>query len=114
MGIFDVFKNAFANQEFDDRSAKASHILFKEGGVARADEVKAQIESGELSFAEAARQFSSCPSGQRGGSLGNFSPGQMVPAFDAVVFAEDTQIGAISTVTTQFGTHLVKVEARSV
>lgn len=114
MGLFDAFKSAFANQKFSDRSAKASHILLK-GGNAGADArmVKARIDSGELSFADAARQFSACPSKSKGGSLGQFAPGQMVPAFDRVVFAADTELAKIYTVETDFGTHLLKVEART-
>ncbi|KAJ1634388.1 hypothetical protein T492DRAFT_626656 [Pavlovales sp. CCMP2436] len=114
MGIFDVISKAFSNQEFNDSSAKASHILFKGGnskGEARM--VKARIDSGELTFANAARQFSECPSKSKGGSLGSFNPGQMVKEFDAVVFNAVTKIGEINTVETQFGTHLVKVDQRS-
>lgn len=114
MGLFDAFKAAFANEKFSGRSAKASHILLK-GANAGADArmVKARIESGELSFATAARQFSSCPSKAKGGSLGQFAPGQMVLEFDRVVFAPETKLTEIYTVETDFGTHLIKVEART-
>mmetsp|Transcript_25573 Transcript_25573/g.85718 ORF Transcript_25573/g.85718 Transcript_25573/m.85718 type:complete len:158 (-) Transcript_25573:138-611(-) len=114
MGLLDAFKNAFANAPFDKRSARASHILFKGPGARdMAADVKARIEQGELTFANAAREYSACPSRSRGGSLGTFSPGQMVPAFDRLVFDPATQIDEIATVDTNFGTHLVKVEART-
>lgn len=119
MGIFDAIKKAFANQEFNDApdtgaSAQASHILFK-GSEAKSDavEVKAKIEAGELAFADAAKSFSQCPSRTKGGSLGRFKPGQMVPAFDKVVFDPEVPIGVITVVETNFGTHLVQVLART-
>lgn len=63
-------------------------------------------------FAEIASRESQDPSNaQQGGSLGTFGPGQMVPAFDSVAFA--LPVGAVSEpVTTQFGVHLVRVDAR--
>ena len=83
---------------FDDRTAKASHILFSfakyDDGEKDATELKAKIESGELSFADAAKQFSTCPSAARGGDLGTFEKGAMVPEFDAVCFDEATPLGS--------------------
>ena len=75
--------------------------------------LKDQIDAGEISFADAASQFSSCPSSAKGGSLGQFRPGQMVPAFDDVVFDPRTAIGEVNVCSTQFGTHLVKVLERT-
>ena len=37
-----------------------------------------------MSFEEAAGQFSTCPSGQQGGDLGEFGRGMMVPEFEDV------------------------------
>ena len=62
--------------------ASASHILVETEEVCL--DLKEQIEGG-LDFAAAAAEFSACPSGAQGGSLGTFSPGQMVPEFDKVV-----------------------------
>ena len=42
-----------------------------------------KITNGE-DFTELAKQHSKCPSGSRGGDLGEFGPGQMVPEFDTV------------------------------
>ena len=73
--------------------------------------MKQQIVGG-ATFADLAKQHSSCPSGQSGGSLGEFSQGQMVPEFDAVIFS-DHPIGEVSDpVKTQFGYHLIEVHAR--
>ena len=56
--------------------AGASHILLD--GRARASVIKQEIESGKISFAAAAKQYSKCPSGAKGGELGTFAPGDMV------------------------------------
>ncbi len=73
--------------------------------------IKEEIEAG-LDFAEAAKKYSSCPSKSRGGDLGEFAPGQMVPEFDKVVFSAD--VGSLEgPVKTQFGYHLLEVTARS-
>ncbi len=73
--------------------------------------LKNEIEGG-ADFADVARQHSSCPSGQQGGALGEFGPGQMVPEFDQVVFS--APVGELQgPVKTQFGYHLLEVTARS-
>ena len=70
-----------------------------------------QIENG-ADFGDLARQHSRCPSSQKGGALGEFRPGQMVPEFDRVVFSAD--VGTVQgPVKTQFGWHLVEVTART-
>lgn len=88
--------------------ASARHIL-----VETEEEclnLKQEIEGG-IDFAEAARVNSKCPSGESGGALGEFSPGQMVPEFDQVVFNEE--VGKVhGPVKTQFGYHLVEVTRR--
>lgn len=89
--------------------ASARHIL-----VATEEQcltLKQDIEGG-ADFAEVARQHSTCPSGQRGGELGEFGRGQMVPEFDQVVFSAD--VGQIQgPVQTQFGYHLIEVTDRT-
>lgn len=68
--------------------------------------------TGGADFAELAKQHSSCPSGQKGGDLGEFGPGMMVPEFDEVVFSAD--IGTVQgPVKTQFGYHLLEVTSRA-
>lgn len=109
-GIFDVFKNAFANEEFDDRRVKASHILV--GTEAEALDVKKAIDDGQ-SFKDAAAAFSTCPSAKSGGSLGVFEPGKMVAEFDAACFDENNEVGVVlGPVKTQFGHHLILIEDR--
>ena len=88
--------------------ATARHIL-----VSSEDEcsqLKQQIVDG-ADFAEIAAAHSQCPSGKQGGDLGSFSPGQMVPEFDTVVFNE--AIGDVhGPVKTQFGYHLIEITSR--
>lgn len=90
-------------------SASARHILVD--SEEKCNDLKAKIEGG-TDFAEAARNFSSCPSGQQGGALGEFGPGQMVREFDEVVFSGDLN-KVLGPVKTQFGYHLIEVTARS-
>lgn len=88
--------------------ATARHIL-----VSSEDEcsqLKQQIVDG-ADFAEVAATHSQCPSGKQGGDLGSFSPGQMVPEFDTVVFNE--AVGDVhGPVKTQFGYHLIEITSR--
>jgi peptidyl-prolyl cis-trans isomerase C len=75
------------------------------------EDLKKQIEAG-TDFAEAAKQHSQCPSGSRGGELGEFRPGQMVKEFDEVVFsAALNQVHG--PVKTQFGYHLLEITSRT-
>ena len=89
--------------------ASARHILVKDEALG--ESLKQQIQDGS-DFAEVAKEHSDCPSGQQGGALGEFSPGQMVPEFDQVVFsAEVNQVHG--PVQTQFGYHLIEITDRT-
>lgn len=89
--------------------ARARHILVP--NEADCITLKNQIEAGS-DFADVAKQHSQCPSGQQGGDLGEFSPGQMVREFDEVVFSGE--VGKVlGPVKTQFGYHLIEVTSRS-
>jgi peptidyl-prolyl cis-trans isomerase C len=88
--------------------AKARHILVKT--EAQCQQLKDEITGG-ADFADIARKHSSCPSGGRGGDLGEFGPGQMVKEFDTVVFS--APVGTVQgPVKTQFGYHLLEVTER--
>mmetsp|Transcript_9581 Transcript_9581/g.11467 ORF Transcript_9581/g.11467 Transcript_9581/m.11467 type:complete len:153 (+) Transcript_9581:127-585(+) len=94
--------------------ANASHILIKGGAEAefKLEDLKEEIGDSPVKFAEAAALYSACPSGRKGGSLGEFGPGQMVPEFDKVVFNED--VGVVhGPIKTQFGYHLILVSDRT-
>lgn len=91
-------------------TVKAKHILTEE--EEKCSEILASIENGEKTFEEAAKEFSTCPSGQRGGDLGEFGKGQMVPEFEKAAFG--AEIGKIvGPVKTSFGYHLIKVESKN-
>jgi peptidyl-prolyl cis-trans isomerase C len=110
------YAKAAADQAFDKRRARASHILLKTTGAetdAWLTALRAKIDARELTFADAASQYSTCPSASEGGDLGTFGPGAMVPEFDAAVFNEAVPLGAMQKVTTKFGTHLLRVVERS-
>ena len=63
-------------------------------------------------FAEVAKEHSLCPSGKRGGELGEFSQGQMVKEFDDIVFSAELN-KVHGPVKTQFGYHLIEITNRS-
>ena len=89
--------------------ATARHILVST--QQECEDLKKQIESG-TDFSELAKKHSQCPSGQRGGDLGEFSQGQMVKEFDQVIFNDE--IGKVhGPVQTQFGFHLIEIMSRS-
>jgi peptidyl-prolyl cis-trans isomerase C len=88
--------------------ATARHILVNT--LDECNALKSEIEEG-TSFAEAAAEHSQCPSGRKGGDLGRFSPGQMVPEFDKAVFNGDVGV-LYGPIKTQFGYHLLEVTSR--
>lgn len=89
-------------------TAQARHILVPSEETA--NDIKQQIADG-ADFAALAREHSTCPSGRDGGSLGEFSPGQMVKEFNDVCFNE--AVGVVhGPVKTQFGYHLIEVTKR--
>jgi len=90
-------------------TAAARHILVPD--EAKCLELKQQIEGG-ADFADVAKEHSQCPSGAKGGDLGTFGRGQMVPEFDTVVFNEDLNT-VHGPVKTQFGYHLLEITARA-
>lgn len=104
----DALKAAYA-ERFSDRAPdteyNAAHILVTER--AEADRIAAEIAAGG-DFAELARRHSIDGAAVRGGDLGWFGPGVMVPAFEAAVIG--LQPGQVSEpIQTQFGWHLVKL-----
>jgi len=91
-------------------SVAASHILVD--SEEKANEILGKIKSGEVSFEDAAREHSSCPSKENGGALGEFTQGQMVPEFDKAVFS--MEVGELrGPVKTQFGFHIIKLTAKN-
>lgn len=89
------------------KEVHARHILLK-----TEDDAKAVIKEldGGADFAELAKTKSTGPSAPRGGDLGFFGAGQMVPEFEAAAFALETGKYTKEPVQTQFGFHVIKVE----
>lgn len=87
---------------------RASHILVKNQGEAR--EILKRIKQG-ADFGRMAREHSTCPSKSKGGDLGWFGPGQMVPEFERA--CSKMGVGSVSDlVKTQFGFHIIKLTGK--
>lgn len=102
-------------EEFNEKeSVHARHILVKTEGEAKAIASQLQgLKGGTLKskFIELAKEKSTGPSGPKGGDLGFFAQGQMVPEFNAKVFS--MKVGTISEpVKTQFGFHVIYLEEK--
>jgi len=99
---------------------QASHILIivkeeatdadKVAAKTKIKDIQKRVTNG-LDFAEAAKTYSDGPSGPKGGDLGFFGKGQMVPTFEAAAYA--LAINEVSDIVeTQFGYHLIKLVGR--
>ena len=81
--------------------------LSQEEAKKKIDDIYNDIKNEGVKFADAAVLHSNCPSGQSGGSLGEFTKGMMVKAFEEVAFSLD--IEQISEpFESEFGFHIVK------
>ena len=133
MGLFDFLGTGDTNtqQGTPPGMASVSHILLT-GPSASEDamSLRTRIDDGDLSFDDAARQYSVCRSSGQGGNLGAFRgptqklplglgrvwnlpyEGKEVPEFDSLVFSQETALDTIHICNTAFGVHLVVVQAR--
>jgi peptidyl-prolyl cis-trans isomerase C len=73
-----------------------------------AKDLISKIESSELTFEDAAKEYSSCPSSEQGGDLGEFGRGMMVKEFEDAAFAMEVGEMTKEPVKTQFGYHVIK------
>lgn len=101
-----AYYDANASQFTTSEQVKAKHILVEEEATAK--HIAEEIAGGK-SFEDAAKEYSTCPSKERGGDLGYFGAGQMVPEFEKAAF-EGAAGEVIGPVKTQFGYHLILVE----
>lgn len=88
--------------------ASARHVLVD--SEEKCNDLKQKIADG-ANFADVAREHSTCSSSAKGGDLGSFGPGMMVPEFDKVVFSGE--LGEVyGPVQTKFGYHLLEITSR--
>ncbi len=96
----------------------ASHILIMYQGSSRSTATRSKEEATELivelkrqldtgaDFEALAKKYSDCASSSRGGDLGLFRRGEMVPAFDDAAFSLPID-GLSDVVETDFGFHII-------
>ncbi len=107
---------------FNGTKVQASHILVactptastkdQKAALAKLEKVAADIKAGTITFEKAAAASSDCPSKEKGGDLGEFDFGSMVPTFAMKAFS--MKVGDTSDVIrTQFGFHIIKVTKRT-
>jgi peptidyl-prolyl cis-trans isomerase C len=90
----------------------ASHILFSgKDAQARAIAAAEKLLENPSTFAAIARHESDCPSRERGGDLGQLSPGATVPEFEAVLRSLEPGEITGAPVQTRFGWHLIRLDA---
>jgi len=119
-----VFANEMAHliKISDTRPAEseyihARHILLRSQNAdaekrQRLNAIADSIESGAASFEAMARAYSEDGSASDGGDLGWFGRGRMVPAFENAAF--EAPVGeVIGPVKSEFGYHLIRVDARA-
>eukprot|EP00977_Amphora_coffeiformis_P021873 scaffold10025_cov180-Amphora_coffeaeformis.AAC.7 len=97
-------------------SCTASHILIsdhEDATKAKMEEFKKTIGDDKDAFAKCAAENSTCPSKSKGGILGTFPQGAMVPAFDKCCFDPATPLNTtVGPVHTHFGYHLIFIHDR--
>lgn len=98
-------------------SVQARHILLKLEGknkddvMKEADSLKTLVKDGKANFDLLALQFSTDQGSKiKGGDLGWFGPGMMVPPFNDACF--QGKVGDMPIVESQFGIHLIKIEGQ--
>lgn len=100
-------------EEFSEKpKVRASHILLKTEAEAKSvTKELSGLKDGALNakFAELAKAKSTGPSGPKGGDLGFFGEGQMVPAFNDAAFAMKKGEVTKTPVKSQFGYHVILV-----
>jgi len=111
--IFKIVRDSVSQDEY----VHASHILITApvdtvSALNKVKDILQQIKNG-ADFAQIAKQYSMDPiSASRGGDLGWFGKGMMVPPFEKAAF--NAKIGEIvGPVRTDYGYHLIKVHNRS-
>ena len=112
--VTDDEVKSFYEEHKDDlvsrESIDVSHILVEDED--RCADIKRQIEEGAVTFEDAASKYSTCPSRESGGSLGEAVRGQFVPEFEEAAFGAEPG-NVVGPVKTQFGYHLIRVNSKT-
>ena len=111
-----AYYDSHVNEFVEKEKVHARHILVKTEAEAKdiiATFAGKQGDALKTAFIDSAKKLSTGPSGPKGGDLGTFPRGQMVPEFNDKVFT--MQVGTITTqpVKTQFGYHIIYLEEKS-
>ncbi|HSV42528.1 MAG TPA: peptidylprolyl isomerase [Methanomassiliicoccales archaeon] len=90
------------------KEVRASHILVTKNGEVKCKEILADIKAGKITFANAAKANSECPSKKNGGDLGYFTRGKMVKCFEDPAFAgkKGDLVGPFKS---EFGWHIMLI-----
>lgn len=116
--ILKVLERRASSSTASLTQTRTRHILLRTGpqlstpqAQAQLQQLREQIQSGRLDFAQAARQYSQDGSASEGGELGWARPGQFVPEFEQVMNRlEPGQLSA--PLVSRFGVHLLEVLER--
>lgn len=103
-------------QFMDKASMHARHILVEdEKSATELIDTLKTVDAKELQakFIELAKAKSTGPSGPKGGDLGTFNKGQMVPEFSDAAWALENGSITMAPVKTQFGYHVIYLEAKT-
>lgn len=103
------FYNENKEMFLEPESVKASHILVKDEDTA--NKIISELDEGKK-FEDAANEYSVCPSKDKGGDLGFFSKGRMVPEFEVAAFGLDKGEVTKTPVKSQFGYHIIKLTGK--
>ncbi len=103
----DVVESANTYISYYDGAKRSSHILFAADDEATAQDVLNRIKSGELDFADAAKEYSTDSSADKGGDVGWDRTNTFVTEYqDALDQLEEGQVSDL--VTSQYGIHIIK------
>ncbi len=102
---FETNKQNFSTPEQTD----TSHILVDSEEECK--KIHKKVINNEITFEDAAKAHSKCPSKEKGGNLGSFPKGQMVPEYEAVAFSMKKD-DISEPVKTQFGYHIIRLNEK--
>ncbi len=121
--IFTVIEKRMVSPERDEKEkyrVKARHILIpvtskgeNEAVLQQMLKIRNEFVNDNVPFADLAKKYSKDGSAERGGELGWFGEGKMVPEFEKAAFA--LEVGQISDpIKSRFGWHLILLDDKEV